>query len=561
MSKNFPEHFNQFQSSISHYQLPEAFTYPFLYEPDPLCILACHEIQHYLEEQQDWEHDFGLEVESDQAIGKMFGVLVVKTTTGEIGYLAGFSGKLANGNHHQKFVPPVFDILANDGIYRSGEREISKINDQITQLEADPTYQQHKKQHDHLKKTSEQELEEARTTLKAKQIKRDNQRSEAQKSLSDKELILLDRQLNAENKRDKSRYRELSKNWKIKMVEAKDKLASFSTEINKLKTERKEKSGILQQKIFSYYSFLNQAGKSKSLKEIFEPTAAKTPPAGAGECAAPKMLQYAFLHNLQPIAMAEFWWGQSPKSEIRQHKNFYPACRGKCKPILGHMLEGIKLQENPLTDMHTSNVALPIVYEDDYLVVINKPSGFLSVPGKEVEDSVYLRMQKQYPTATGPMIVHRLDMSTSGLMVITKTKEVHEHLQRQFAERTVKKRYESLLDGIIEAEKGSIDLPLRVDLDNRPQQLVCYEYGKKAITKWKVVERKNGQTRIHFFPLTGRTHQLRVHAAHKDGLNTPMVGDELYGTKANRLHLHAAAIEFIHPITYKSITLKVKADF
>ena len=294
---------------------------------------------------------------------------------------------------------------------------------------------------------------------------------------------------------------------------------------------------------------------------IFKETPQLTPPAAAGECAAPKLLQYAFENELKPLAMAEFWWGKTPKSAIRKHRQFYPACQGKCQPILGHMLIGMKVDENPLLNNPAKGKKINIIYEDDELLVINKPTEFLSVPGKTIQDSVYERMKIQFPKATGPLIVHRLDMSTSGLMLIAKTKDTHKNLQRQFIKRSVKKRYVALLDGLVNEDHGFIDLPLRLDIDDRPRQLVCYEHGKSAHTKWKVIERKNNQTKIHFYPITGRTHQLRVHSAHSKGLNMPIVGDDLYGKRSNRLHLHAESVEFEHPISKKLMNFQVEAEF
>ena len=259
--------------------------------------------------------------------------------------------------------------------------------------------------------------------------------------------------------------------------------------------------------------------------------------------------------------MAEFWWGQSPNSEIKKHGHFYPACRGKCEPILGHMLSGIEMDENPMLTNPALGKELPIVYEDEYLAIFNKPSEFLSVPGKNISDSVYERAKTLYPDAKGPLIVHRLDMSTSGLMLIAKTKEVHQHLQSQFLKRTVKKRYVALLDGIVKIPSGEIYLPLRVDLDDRPRQLVCYEHGKTALTYFETIDTKKRQTKVYFYPVTGRTHQLRVHAAHPLGLNTPIVGDDLYGIKGNRLHLHAESITFRHPISKEVVTFQVDAEF
>jgi tRNA pseudouridine32 synthase/23S rRNA pseudouridine746 synthase len=272
-------------------------------------------------------------------------------------------------------------------------------------------------------------------------------------------------------------------------------------------------------------------------------------------------LQYAFLNQLKPIALAEFWWGMSPDSEVKVHQEYYPACRGKCEPILSHMLEGIEMDVNPMSINPAEGKELPIIYEDDYLLLVNKPAEFLSVPGKTIEDSVQTRIQHKYPTATGPLLVHRLDMSTSGIILIAKKKDIHESLQKQFIKRTVQKRYAALLQGYVKSSSGEIQLPLRVDLEDRPRQLVCYEHGKEALTKYEVLERKNGQTRVHFYPFTGRTHQLRVHAAHLSGLNAPIIGDDLYGQKSDRLYLHAEYLSFWHPITKERMEITCPAPF
>ncbi|MCK5120679.1 MAG: RluA family pseudouridine synthase, partial [Methylococcales bacterium] len=359
----------------------------------------------------------------------------------------------------------------------------------------------------------------------------------------------------------KNQLRELNSYWDERVKKAEVNLNLVTDEITALKNQRKDLSAALQQKLFEQYRFLNKNGASKSLFDIFKDTSQLTPPAGAGECAAPKLLQYAFKRELKPLAMAEFWWGESPKSEIKKHQNFYGACQGKCQPILEHMLEGIKMDDNPLLNNSAKEKSIDIVYEDDVMLVINKPAELLSVPGANIEDSVYLRIKQSYPRATGPLIVHRLDMSTSGLMLIALTKEANKKLQRQFIKRTIKKRYVALLDGLIKEDEGIIDLPLRVDLDDRPRQLVCYEHGKAAKTQWEVIERKNNQTKVYFYPVTGRTHQLRVHSAHLNGLNTPILGDDLYGDKANRLHLHAESLEFNHPVTRELMRFQIEAEF
>ena len=272
-------------------------------------------------------------------------------------------------------------------------------------------------------------------------------------------------------------------------------------------------------------------------------------------------MQYAFSHNLEPVAMAEFWWGQSPNKEIRKHKQFYPACQRKCKPILTHMLAGMELDTDPLLQNPAIGKELETIFEDEQLIVIYKPAEFLSVPGIHIQDSVYTRIKQQINNISGPIIVHRLDMSTSGLLVLAKNKKAHKNLQSQFIKKTVQKRYTALLDGITTEDKGTINLPLRVDLDDRPRQLVCFEHGKPAETNWEVIERKNGKTKVHFYPISGRTHQLRVHAAHKLGLNIPIIGDDLYGQKADRLYLHADTLEFMHPTTKQQLKFYKKADF
>jgi tRNA pseudouridine32 synthase/23S rRNA pseudouridine746 synthase len=259
--------------------------------------------------------------------------------------------------------------------------------------------------------------------------------------------------------------------------------------------------------------------------------------------------------------MAEFWWGATSKDEMRQHKQFYPACRGKCQPILSHMLAGIEVEDNILLAESSMIEDPKILFEDEYLMVISKPAGLLSVPGKEIQDSVYIRILLKYPMLTGPLIVHRLDMDTSGLMLIAKNIKIYKALQAQFIQRKVKKRYLALLDGLIDYDNGIIELPLIEDYINRPRQMVSFEDGKKSITHFEVIERKDGRTLIHFYPKTGRTHQLRLHAAHHLGLNCPILGDDLYGKKDKRLYLHAAEIEFLHPFSNAILKIVDNANF
>lgn len=551
--------FTKFKASIEPYELPQRFTFPFYYTPHPLAVLAAEELQQHLKTQTEWHHNFGIDKNKEGiVIGKMFGVLVVQNQAGALGYLSAFSGKLGDGNHHRKFVPPVFDILSEGSFFNVGLANINKINAEIVRLEQAPDYIACQQKFAKKKALADQEIQQTKQFIKTAKAARKIRRATAKATLSETDYKVLEGQLSKESQGTKIRLKRLLSEWRNNLKSNELELERFVKHINDLKEKRSAKSAALQQKIFHQYRFLNQKGEYKDLVEIFTDN---IPIAGAGECAAPKLLQYAFLHQLKPIALAEFWWGESPKSEVRQHENFYPACQGKCKPILGHMLDGIALDDNPMLVNTALGREVSTVYEDDVIVVINKPTEFLSVPGKNVQDSVALRMQVKYPEATGPMVVHRLDMSTSGLMLIAKTKEAYKYLQYQFIKRRVKKRYVALLDGIVQEEEGSIDLPLRVDLEDRPRQLVCYEHGKRAKTEWKVIERSNGQTRIHFFPITGRTHQLRVHAAHPLGLHIPIVGDDLYGRKGERLHLHAEMIEFQHPESGQMVRVEVEAGF
>jgi tRNA pseudouridine32 synthase/23S rRNA pseudouridine746 synthase len=556
------KYFQNFTTPINKIKLPVKFTFPFYYEPHQLCKIATEELQNYLQTQTDFEHNFGLDTaKKGLTIGKMFGVLVVKNPENEIGYIAAVSGKLAEKNIHKKFVPPVFDMLTKDSYFLKEEAFLNNINQEIKILESTTEYLKLKKLLKTENKNSKIDIKEKKIALKEAKKKRDIRRIKAQMELKLEAYAAFEETLSKESLEAKYYFNNVTRFWEHTLNAIKEKLSIFTNKIETLKEERKTKSADLQQYLFNQYQFLNSVKETKNLSELFAKTTVQNPPAGAGECAAPKLLQYAFLHDLKPIAMAEFWWGKSPNTEIRKHKYFYPACQGKCKPILTHMLEGIEMDTNSMLQNPAIGKELEIIFEDDDLLVIHKPSEFLSVSGIHIQDSVYTRIKQQYPTITGPIIVHRLDMSTSGLLVLAKNKKVHQHLQSQFINRTVRKKYVALLDGNLEKNTGIINLPLRVDLDDRPRQLVCFEHGKNAETKWEVVERKNNTTRVHLYPVTGRTHQLRVHVSHHLGLNTPIIGDDLYGKKDNRLHLHALELEFIHPTTKEKISFHKKAEF
>ena len=532
------------------------------YNPHEIALVASRELQVYLQTQTSWEHDFGMEPGNDgEIIGKMFGVLVVKNTQGELGYLCAVSGKLAGQNQHDKFVPPVFDILPQDGFFRKGEAVITQLNEQVATLEKNPDFVSALKNLQEAALQSEDEIASLKRNNQLRKEARATRRIELEHSYPNQKHEEELKQLGNESISDHYQYKKLKKQWKERLSALESIVTEYRVDIDKLKEERKQRSAALQNEIFDQFYFVNRALEKRSVGDIFKDTLEGRPVAGAGECAAPKLFQYAFLNGLEPIALAEFWWGQSPKAEVRIHGHYYPACRGKCEPILGHMLQGILMEENPLQQNPAEGKELSIVWEDEHLVVVNKPPEFLSAPGKRIKDSVLTRLRERYPEATGPIIVHRLDMSTSGLLLAAKSLEVYIDLQSQFIKREVKKRYVAVLEGNLVSDEGFVDLPLRVDLDDRPRQLVCYEHGKPAQTRWEVVERSNGNTRVHFYPITGRTHQLRVHAAHTLGMNHPIVGDELYGRRANRLHLHAERIEFRHPLSGEWLVIQAPSDF
>ena len=539
---------HRFTTSISDIPLPERFTYPFCYTPHPLCVMAAEEVQNYLSKQSDWQEELSQ--------GKMFGVLIVQTEDGSIGYLTAFSGILAGKNIHPYFVPPVYDLLQPQGFFKIEEENISAINRRIRRLEEDKKYIDLRSNLTQTTQSAQDALSIAKTQLKEAKDKRELLRKTGQLDAKEEADLIRESQF------QKAEYKRLERSWKDKIASLQVEAGNWEKQIQELKAERKVRSAALQQQLFEQFRMLNYRGEVITLCDIFEQTVHKTPPAGAGECAAPKLLQQAYLHHWKPIAMAEFWWGNSPKNEIRHHGYYYPACKGKCEPILRHMLQGLEVEANPMQqETERGNEKLNIVYEDQWLLIINKPAGMLSVPGKERQTSIYDLARKAYPEADGPMIVHRLDMATSGLLIIAKDKKTHQHLQAQFKNRSIRKKYIALLNGVVPEDEGTIELSLCPNPLDRPRQMVDTQYGKPAITYYQVLERTDKYTRIAFYPHTGRTHQLRVHAAHPSGLHCPIIGDELYGKKDKRLYLHAESIEFTHPVNGQSMCITEKADF
>ena len=617
----FMKHFHPLQTDIAR---PKQFNDPFDYEPHPLSILAVEEVQRYIMEHPEIKED------ADQ--GKMFGVLVVslprkdegerrKEITSEIqdegagiGFLAAYSGLLAGRNDWEWFVPPVFDAQDPDGYFKVHEREITQMNHEVELLEKDLDHLYHQSDYLKMLRTTENLLSEHEKKMKTAKVLRDMKR--LQRNISPEENAELIREsqfMKAEMRRIKKRCEELEKPWK-------EKEQSLTDRIEQLKKQRKEASDDLQRWLFSQYKMRNAQGETKDLIEIFNDYNGKLPPAGSGDCCAPKLLQYAFENHLQPLCLAEFWWGASPKMEIRHHLNYYPACRGKCLPILGWMLsrrkdEGGRTKEitseiqdskDSGQDSYTQYISpssflpppssIKILFEDSHLLVLNKPAGMLSVPGKTGEESVESMMREYLHDDVNPIIVHRLDMDTSGLMVVAKTKWTYTELQKQFLEHQVEKTYVALLEHMPEGKplKGTISLPLRPDIYDRPRQLVDWENGKEAITEYcisrneecgvwsensteilsSIPENSHTQSISHsslhiphstiiiiLRPRTGRTHQLRVHCAHQEGLGVPIVGDALYGHRADRLYLHAETLSFIHPKTGERLTFTAPAPF
>ncbi|MFO0493993.1 MAG: pseudouridine synthase, partial [Flavobacteriia bacterium] len=442
------------------------------------------ELQNYLETQKELNHNFGLEKDQQGLIiGKMFGVLVVQYSNDQLGYLAAFSGKLGGVNHHSGFVPPVFDMLTEDGFFRTEEKNLTQLTFDIEFKENEAEYIELKDEFAQLTFDHQKKMNETKIQIKRNKAERKTERDRIIALPASELQNYKMEELRKQSIREQYYLKELVSQFKEESVLLLQSISKKENEITVLKEERKMRSSQLQRRLFESYSFLNQSGRSKSLLEIFDNTDDGRSPSGAGECAAPKLLQFAFNHGLKPIALAEFWWGAPPPSEVRVHGQYYPACRGKCEPILGHMLEGMDVDPNPMLDNPAEGKELEIIFEDEAIILINKPAEFLSVPGRKITDSVYTRIKKSHPLAEGPIIVHRLDMSTSGIMVLAKTLKAYHFLQNQFIKRKVKKRYVAILNGTLAQHTGQIELPLRVDIDDRPRQVVCYEHGKHALTR------------------------------------------------------------------------------
>ncbi|KAB7528928.1 RNA pseudouridine synthase [Flagellimonas olearia] len=530
--------------------IPDSFEYPHFYTPIAIAKKAAKDLQNRLQQN--------LPELVNQPTGRMLGVLVVQTKNGALGYLSAYSGELQPELETLPFVPPVHQLPKGDNFPEM--TAINAINKEVKALEESDGFISAKQ---HLIKVTKETKENILAAKKAAKKSKSERAIRRQESihLPEKERQELLDNLARQGTNAGMDLRRFTRSENLRLEKALAAYRKFAEQIEALKTLRKTKSTELQEAIFKSFIFLNGEGEGKCVKTVFTDFGVDVPPAGAGECAAPKLFQYAFKQEMKPVALAEFWWGPSPNSEIREHGKFYPACKGKCRPILAHMLKGIPVKPNPLLENFGAGKKLKILFEDEHLVVVNKPTGMLSVPGRHIKDSVKARILEQYPNANGPMIVHRLDQDTSGIMIVALSKKAHKLLQQQFLERTIHKTYFAVLEKPIEETSGEVALPLILDINNRPMQMVNHEHGKPALTRYEVIKKTASQTLIKLNPITGRSHQLRVHCAHKLGLHAPIMGDNLYGTPSERLCLHAQQVEFLHPMTQETMNIRTEVPF
>lgn len=583
--------------------------------PRALAFVAARRVAAYVEQHP--------ELTAGEVCGKMYGVLVVEAPGGCLAFLAAHSGLLGGRNNWPFFVPPVFDAQQPDGHFKTKEGEISGMNRRIAELMQRPQLFEARQRLEQVRQQTDRVIAREREEVKARKARRDTMRRE-QPQMDDATKAMLIR----ESQHDKAQLRRLMKSCEASVAEHQEALDVLEREIEALKRERREGSDALQRWLFDQYVMLNAKGMRRTLIDIFARFNGTLPPAGAGDCCAPKLLQFAYAHNLRPVSLAEFWLGAPPPTEVRRHLQFYPPCRSKCYPILQFMLQGLdaplpgaeeiyplreeegggttndekgsledkasldtneahadkaSLDDNGFLDAQghiykKCGASLHIIYEDEQMAVVSKPSGMLSVPGKSCRLSVESIVREHYGIAADvPVIVHRLDMDTSGLLLIARTREAHKALQQQFLDHTVSKSYLALLEGVPHegltgehvvwhsSHTGTITLPLRPDLDDRPRQLVDFVHGKPAVTRFRLLKVIDGHQLIALTPVTGRTHQLRMHCAHHLGLNCPILGDPLYGNAiepsaniAQRLYLHAEQITFRHPSSGKIVSIVFK---
>ena len=543
--------FHPLELDTDKVHIPSSFNFPFNHIPNELSLIASNILKKELE-SSPIQHNF-------EAQGKMFGVLLVKNTNGELGFLKAFSGKLDQNEYPKGYVPPIFDLHDKDSFFKKEEKKVDLLTEEILALENSTGYQNIKSELKEFEAEQIKTIDKLKDHLKKSKTLRKEARRLKKKELSSVAYEEFNQKLNEQSKQEQISFKKEKKALQMKLELLRQKFKKAEGLIEKKKRERKKLSAQIQIKIFEHYSFYSANKEKKNLLALFENTAFGTPPSGAGECCAPRLLQFAYSNGFSPICFTEFWWGKSPESEIRIHQNHYPACRGKCGPILRHMLDGLEVDPDPLIPLEKIS-AVPVLYEDDFVLAVEKPANLLSVPGKEIEYSLASIVKKQFPTIQGPGLVHRLDYETSGIVLIGKTMDSYITLQKQFLSRIIQKKYVALLERPIDPAMGEINLPLTLDIFNRPRQLVCFEIGKSALTKYRLIDHNKG-TRVAFFPVTGRTHQLRVHAAHQKGLNSPILGDSLYGKSNERLFLHAASLVFRHPQTNEIIEVDSTVPF
>ena len=534
--------------------LPERFNNPFRYTPAPVTAEAAKAVLGYISSSERLVLAF--------SEGKMLGVLVVRDSAGGIGFLAGFSGLAGGHSMLPYFVPPVLDLTDPSGYFRQEEARINGIGTSIKEAEENPELGSAIRNAEAVKAGCEERIRQWKERMAESKARRDALRL----SGADKTTLA---SLIKESQFEKAQLKRISAECKAAMEDAESECRKFSARIAALKRLRQEKSEALQEWISRNMVVENALGEQKSVWDIFSGEGL-VPPGGTGECAAPKLLHYAYTHRLEPVAMGEFWYGKSLGNEVRQHGRFYPSCKGKCGPLLKFMMQGLNVETEhpePVSGTADCSTAIPaIIYEDSDIIAADKPSGMLSVPGKTGGKSLLEILSEMLGISL--FGVHRLDMDTSGVIVFAKNPGAQKNLQRQFETGQVEKEYTALLDtagngtpdaavGLSETRKsaaagcGTISLPLAPDYHDRPRQKVDFKHGKKAVTEYNIKGTGEGWAKVLFRPLTGRTHQLRVHAAHPMGLGSPIKGDRLYGSadSAGRLCLHASLIKFRHPAT------------
>lgn len=519
------------------FSLPERLNCPFCYEPHPVARQAAERLQALLPEPGE---------------GKMFGVLVAEDGEGRLGWLAAYSGQV-EGLVEAEFVPPVFDYLQPDGYFRTHEADITALNHRIAALEASPRRTEAQAALRSESDAFDALLAQRRSEMAEAKRRRDGRRAAGALTTEEEAELIRESQF------QKAELHRMKKAWQARLAELQSAADACEKEIERLKEKRKKLSDTLQRWLFSEFCVADSHGRLRSLINIFQEHSGHLPPSGAGECCEPKLLHYAFTHGLRPVVMAMFWWGESPEGEVRHHRRYYPACQTKCRPLLSWMLRDVPVDDNPL-ERFTVKV-LTLVYEDDDIAVVNKPEGLLTIPGCCNAPSVYSLLRRRWPDADSPIVVHRLDMDTSGLLVVGKTREAHRHLSLQFERRETEKVYVALLERPLADTEGTVSLPLRKNPDDSPRQMVDWQDGKPSLTRYRLLATENGHARLELHPLTGRTHQLRMHCAHREGLSNPILGDRLYGRPDRRLYLHAMRLTITHPVTGRRMTFEQPPDF